>query len=155
MDGLPAPLIGIQSNEERSQRSVSLSLFLNWSHPPTYLFWDSLAGATAVYVPLSILLPAHVKELRLHQLLNARKQAWWLSAKPRVHAMSPKGPPPSSSSRAGEPDGPEESAPTELQEALSLAMESPLPPPMPTLFRPRSKEQASASAKTSDSHPIK
>jgi hypothetical protein len=63
--------------------------------------------------------------------------------------MVPKDP----SSLADGSDDAEETS-EELQQALSLAMESPLPP-LPTHLRQLSKDQTSAAAKTSDSHPIK
>ncbi|KIM30442.1 hypothetical protein M408DRAFT_7537 [Serendipita vermifera MAFF 305830] len=102
-------------------------------------------GAAASYIPLSILLPAHVKELRVYQQYNVQKQAWWLSPKPRLHAMVLKGTLPRN-------DDTQENT-GELQDALSLAMDSPLPP-LPVHLRQLSTDQTTAAAKTSQSHPI-
>jgi hypothetical protein len=112
---------------------------------------NACAGSPAKYIPLSIQLPSHVKELRSYQENNTQKQAWWFSSKSAapmptsVHTEIPV-------IRADRQSNGEVAS--ELQDALSLAMSSPLPP-LPTHLHLVPKDPTGMPAKTSESHPIK
>ncbi|KAG8833810.1 hypothetical protein FRC17_010051 [Serendipita sp. 399] len=106
-------------------------------------------GAPVTYIPLSIQLPNHARDLRVYQSKNALKRAWW--------SCSNSPGKPANGEVNDVPVIPGGSEPTEislgeLQEALSLAISSPLP--LPTSSVPLSARERTSSAKTSESHPI-
>lgn len=107
-----------------------------------------------MYIPLSIQLPFHVKELRVYQQMSAQQQAWWHSSCPLGSTAAP--------GFIGQGAAPlieagfqsNEHTSDELQEALSLAISSPLTPPSIQLHVPP-RDPIGAPPKTSESHPIK
>jgi hypothetical protein len=108
-----------------------------------------------MYIPLSIQLPLHVKELRVYQQMSAQQQAWWHSSRPVVGSTAA----PRFMDRGAAPlihvgSQSNEHTSDELQEALSLAISSPLTPPSIQPHVP-SRDPIGAAPKTSESHPIK
>ncbi|KAG8781936.1 hypothetical protein FRC15_007838 [Serendipita sp. 397] len=106
-------------------------------------------GAPVAYIPLSIQLPNHAKELRVYQSKNALNQAWWTCSFAHGKTAKVEG-----NDVPVIPGGSEPGSISlnDLQEALSLAISSPLP--LPPASIPLSSKERTTSAKTSESHPI-
>ncbi|CAG7850535.1 SubName: Full=Uncharacterized protein {ECO:0000313/EMBL:CCA67563.1} [Serendipita indica DSM 11827] len=107
-------------------------------------------GAPATYIPLSIQLPHHCRELRVYQAAISQNQAWWLASHSRAHLDAKRNV--VQISNATEGSQVQDAAMSELEQELSLAISSPLPPlPQHLQLLP---VDGTNPAKTSETHPI-
>ena len=115
----------------------------------------SILGAPGLYVPLSIQLPSHARDMRMYQAMTAEKQLWWSADRLSTlhhHAH------PVLEARTGNPDASQDTARDllQLEQDLSNAIASHIPQPPPTLLRaPAANDRVAPTTKTSESHPIK
>lgn len=117
-----------------------------------------LPGSPIRYVPLSIHMPAHYKELRLRQAQCASHQSWWpCENQVSTSATPPKERPAPTVISLGPCDLP---STVDLQEELLAAIDAPLTiePIPPLLSQTRSMQPPTyphPQVKTSSTHPIK